>query len=554
MDVESGFPMPEHSATTNPVWAQRRMIERLGQAMARQGHVRLIETHISWVLLCPPFAYKFKKPLSLPFLDYSTLPARLFNCEEELRLNRRLAPDLYLGLVQVSGSDESPAIGEPGSGPALDYALKMRAFTEDALWEQRIAHLLTSDDMVQLAALLSRFHSEAPRAPPSAPWAEPDAIASRTAADLAQVRALLAPAQHHEIESLADWLIEQHGVLHKTFSHRKTCGMVRECHGDLHCGNIVTIDGKVRVIDGIEFDPALCWIDVMHDVAFVWMDLHYHGRPDFAARLLNNYLQQGGDYTGLAVLLYYAAQRALVRCKVLLLRATQLRANADPVRAACAEAAAQAYRALAARARRPCAAALIITHGFSGSGKSTLCDRLVEPLGALQIRSDLERKRMACARRFELDRHAAAPPALYAARRSTATYLRLLQLARLAIAAGQSILVDAAFLHRWQRRAFRQLAQRLGVPFLIMDVHAPEALLTLRVSVRAAAGNDPSDADQAVLLQQKRAHEPLGADEQAWVLAVDNSADIDNRRSVILCRAVRQALAGGANEGNTDAD
>jgi aminoglycoside phosphotransferase family enzyme/predicted kinase len=471
--------------------AQKKLIEALLCQLQQHGPVRLIETHISWVLLTADVAYKFKKALQLDFLDYATLDARRFCCNEEIRLNRRLAPHMYLGVSAIHGPLHSPVIDGPGA--ALEYAVKMRAFDQQALWEYRVSHsLIGAQEVDLLADKLARFHCSAALAPSASNWGTPALIAARTDADLAAVKALLKPGNEKTMfDAIVCWQAARQVELAPVFARRKALGWVRECHGDLHCGNIVTAEHGVEVFDCIEFNPALRWLDVIHDLAFVIMDLLCRARPDLAARLMNRHLQHSGDYSGLAVLRYYMVQRAMVRCKVALLRCRQQDGAAlkaedkskdapdnvagteaeDDEATKTARAQASAYLACAFHSLTPAPAAIIIAHGFSGSGKSTVCDALVGVLGALQLRSDIERKRLY---RIRPGAHSKAQPVagIYTPRATSAVYLRLRRLAARITAAGFPVIVDAAFLQCAQRRQFRQLAQALGLPFFILDVHA----------------------------------------------------------------------------------
>jgi predicted kinase len=338
-------------------------------------------------------------------------------------------------------------------------------------------------------------------------------------------------------QTLTKWQAAQHLALAAVMARRKKLGAIRECHGDLHCGNIITRGEQVDVFDCIEFNDSLRWIDVMHDLAFVWMDLHCRGRADLAARLMNRYLQLSGDYRGLVVLRYYGVQRALVRCKVALLRAKQL----DAQSAAGAMLEARNYLRYASDSILPTRAAIIITHGFSGSGKSTLCRDLVELLGAVQVRSDIERKRL---HRIAPAHSAAAEPGagIYGARASGATYLRLCRLARDIAATGMPVIIDAAFLQRSQRRQVQQLAQELGLPFFIIDVHATPATLRARVLERERDGNDASDAGLGVLEHQLATHEPLGTDELPYVIAIDSEHAMDGKQLNLTFSRLLQTL------------
>ncbi len=518
---------------------QARLLHLLARRLESDGaRAQLIETDISWILLTGDLAYKFKKAIRRDVLDYGSLAARRVACEEELRLNRRLAPELYLGLASVSGSCSRPVIDGPGT--VLEVAVRMRRFAQCALWQARLdAGQLGTAEVRGLAMLLADFHAGAPRAERAQPWGSARLVAARTLEDLDGVAALLSGRRQRTLlAEIAGWLREQHRRLARVFARRKAEGRVRECHGDLHCGNILTLDGRVRVFDGIEFNAGLRWIDVAQDLAFIWMDLQCQGQGALAARLLNDYLERSGDYGCLAVLPYYRVQRALVRCKVALLRAV----SGKPGRIA-ALARASRYLAFAHASAVPGAPSLIIAHGLSGSGKSWLCAGLVEPLEAVRLRSDVERKRL----------HAGAVTAgptslpgagMYDRASNTATYRQLARFARTGLLAGFPMLVDAAFLERERRQVFRRLAQRCQASFLLLQVSAPVALLQARLAARAQAGSDPSDADQAVLAYQMThaGAQGLSADELDEAVAVVNDVEFGGEALAALASRLRERL------------
>ena len=536
-------PTQASAAGESDLHAQRDMLGALLDSLQEQGaQARLIETHISWVLLTANFAYKFKKALRLDFVDYATLAERRFYCQEEVRLNRRLAPDIYLGVVSIIGPrDHLVIVDDDGKNDAtvLEHAVKMRTFAQESLWEYRVAQaLIWPQETDLLAHKLSVFYLGAEHAASDSSWGTPQAIAKRSSEDLAVIASLL--DQRDDLataQALIEWQAAQHQALSRTFTRRKVLGMIRECHGDLHCGNIITRGERVDVFDCIEFNDSLRWLDVMHDLAFVWMDLQHRGRADLAARLMNLYLQLSGDYRGLAVLRYYGVQRSLVRCKVALLRARQV--DGDASAAAILEA--RSYLKFAADSILPAKAAIIITHGFSGSGKSTLCRHLVELLGAVQVRSDIERKRL---HRIAPLHHATAKPGagIYGARANSATYLRIRRLARDIASAGMPVIVDAAFLQCVQRRQLQQLAQELGLPFFIIDVHATPATLRARVLERERQGNDASDAALGVLEHQLATHEPLGTDEWPHVIAIDSERPMNSTQLNLTFSTLVQTL------------
>jgi aminoglycoside phosphotransferase family enzyme/predicted kinase len=513
---------------------QAKLIAVLAALLREQGQaVEVFETHISSVLVAGPYAYKFKKALHFDFLDFSTLEARRFYCHEEVRLNRRLAPGIYLDVVAIKGSPAHPVIEGPGA--ALEYAVRMRAFAQESLWSERIGkNLLGTQEIDELAHKLAQFHRDTPAAPANSAWGAPELLRQVFDDSLALLGQLARTDEERAaLAALGTWQKEQQSLLSGHFAQRKAAGMVRECHGDLHSGNIVTIDGRVAVFDCIEFNDSLRWIDVISDVAFIYMDLQFHGLRALAARLLNGYLEASGDYEGVGVLRYYQAGLALVRWKIAVLRARQLEAGQEA--ASCEELAA-GYRAFAAQLIKPPPAALIITHGFSGSGKSTCARHLVELSGAIQIRSDVERKRM-----HGIAATDPAPTRLYDPAVTRATYERLRNLAAVAVAAGMPVIIDAAFLMREQRRRFADLAAELGVPFFILDIHAGPDTLRARVAAREG---DASDAGVEVLVQQLARHDALSEAENVHAVRIDSEAGLDEDAVRSACQTLVSALSG----------
>ncbi len=285
--------------------------------------VQLIETHISYVLLAGGFAYKIKKAVDLGFLDFRALRQREFYCREELRLNRRTAPELYLDVLPLTGTLSRPCIG--GAGPAMDWVLRMRAFDQDGLWDR-----LATRGQLQPAHIdagteaLCALHDAAAVAAPDHPAARPQQVRAPVRESLAALRqACLTPHECARLDTLSDWEARTFEQLHDAFERRARAGRVRECHGDLHLGNVTEFEGRTTLFDCLEFNAALRWTDVMSDVAFMAMDLHAHGLPRLAHRFVNGMVERSGDHDGLRVLRYFALYRALVRAKVAALRDAQ---------------------------------------------------------------------------------------------------------------------------------------------------------------------------------------------------------------------------------------
>lgn len=521
---------------------QKRLIDRLAHVLeVAEGKVSQFETHISRVLVAGKYAFKFKKALRLPFLDFSTLEARRFYCVEECRLNRRLAPHLYIDVVPVSGEVEHPVIG--GTGTAIEYAVRMHAFEQQALWSFRIGHdLLAFDEIDDLVSKLAGFHLNASAAPLEAEWGTAQAIGAYSGETLSELSGLVVDAHGQElVVALQQWETEQAHRLADTFQRRKAQGMVRECHGDLHCGNVLTANGEVQVFDCIEFNSSLRWIDVMNDLAFIHMDLALRGRSDFAARLLNRYLEITGDYSGVTVLPYYRTHRALVRAKVMLLRMGQPDIHAQD-KEECKQSG-LAYLAFARQCSLPKRTAIMITHGVSGRGKTTFARYLVQQLDAIQVRSDIERKRMHGLP--EISRSGALPgESLYSAAATQMTYEHLRSLARSIVDAGWPVIVDAACLKVGQRKLFHALAEEIGVPFFIFDIRASRTTMTSRIVSRGKADLDASDAGVSVLESQLRNDEPLTAEETTHAIVVDTESGMDLQMARDACAPVLAVLGG----------
>ena len=347
------------------------------------------ETHISWVILTGLYAYKVKKNVHLDFVDASTLETRRFLCEEELRLNRRLALDLYIDVVTITREAGGLRIG--GHGPIVEYAVRMRQF--DASQELSVlleGDMLDEHEFVDLGRRLARFHESAPKATCDKEFTHTTDLHDTVLGNLATLLSHLdAETPLPEMGLLVDWT---HDYLHDSLTQlrlREQCGAIRECHGDLHARNIVRWRGQLIPFDGLEFDPKLRWIDVMNDVAFLVMDLMAHERQDLACAFLNAYLERTGDYDGVRHLAFYSVYRSLVRAMVDCLGAENDLTHREDFQKRLQ----MRIKTASVFVNQP-VPTLFIMHGVSGSGKSWMSERLIPQLGAIRIRSDAERKRL----------------------------------------------------------------------------------------------------------------------------------------------------------------
>ena len=504
-------------------------------------NIQLLETHISWVILTGSIAYKIKKAVNFDFLDFSTLEKRHFYCNEEVRLNRRFAPDLYLDVVAVRGSPERPTW--QGEGATIEYAVRMRQFPQQALLSSLASrHGITEDHVDEIAALVADMHASAAVADANGQYGLPGGIHHWVVENFMHIRpALPDGGRRQRLDCLEQWCEQEFRRREAVFHTRRVEGFVRECHGDLHLGNLALIDGRITPFDCIEFNPRLRWIDVMSESAFLVMDLQDRGYPELACRFLNTLLQRTGDYAGVGILRYYLVYRALVRAKVTVLRIVQAVASTAPNDEVWREY--DSYAELAAGYAEALAPALIITHGVSGSGKSWMAFRLANRMGAIQLRSDVERKRL-FGYRMDAKTGSGVQSGIYTAEASRQTYARLANLARYLIDGGYTAIVDAAFLKHNERMQFRLLAEELGVPFVLLDFFAHEALLRERICGRQVSGTDPSEAGVEVLQVQLRLREALDSDERKHAIAIDTSREVSVDDLVSLIAESLQSAPG----------
>ena len=484
----------------------------------------VIETHISWVLLTGPYAYKIKKPVNFGFLDFSTLAQRKHFCEEELRLNRRLAPLLYLDVVTITGTEQTPQLN--GESPAIEYAVKMRQFPQQAQLDRRLAQEgLAPEQIDQLAQTVARFHAKIAPVSSDSPFGDLDHVTAPVLENFTQIRHCL---QQEEVDRCIDrihtWTQAQLTSLRTVFQQRKQDGFIRECHGDMHLRNMALLEGNIVIFDCIEFNKNFYLIDVMSEIAFVVMDLEDRQQSPLARRFLNGYLQITGDYPGLRVFSYYKVYRAMVRAKVDALRTSQEPAGSPEYQQTFQDL--LQYLHLAESYTQPAHPVLLINHGLSGAGKSVATRRLLEQFDVIVLRSDVERKRL-----FNLntDRHATAQvgEGIYNPQASEQTYTHLAMLAKSLLQSGYSVIIDAANLKKAQRDLFIRLAALFHCPYAILHYQASVATLRQRVSHRMLHEHDASDATLQVLEQQIASVEPLCNEELTHCINIDTEQELD---------------------------
>lgn len=487
-------------------------------------YFKVMETHISWVILTGDYAYKIKKPVDFQFLDFSTLEKRHFYCHQELQLNQALAPEIYQAVLDIRGSLDQPFFN--GSGEIIEYAIKMREFPQEMLFDKLLARDELSSRLIEKTArIMADFHEKASRDVPQARLGTPEQIHEPVMQNFAQIRPLLSiKAELDQIERLEQWACQQHQLLRDVFQARKDQGFIRACHGDIHLGNIALLQERPVIFDCIDFNDEFRWTDTMADLAFLAMDLEDKKRPDYAHLAINAYLEQSGDYQGLAVLRYYQCYRAVVRAKVTLFGVLQAGLSSEQQ-----EKIREQYRRIIVLAEHYTKAgmpAVMIAHGVTGTGKSTVAQSLVTYLGAIRVRSDVERKRLqgltiADRSDSELNQQ------IYSPKATQETYQHLAQVAEWIVQAHYPVVVDATFLQKAQRDTFEQLASRLQIPFLIIECQASDATLQARVQRRKTTERDPSEATLQVLHMQQETLEPLTTQEQAQSISFNTDQQFD---------------------------
>jgi len=498
------------------------LVEKLRQPSAYTHPVEkieVVETHISLVFLTGQYAYKIKKSVNLGFLDFSSLENREHFCREELRLNRRLCKELYLDVLPVTMQGGNVMIG--GKGNIVDFAVKMLQFERSQEVDTLLAsNRITGDHIDRISRIVSAFHESAPAAGPDTPYGRAEILIKPIRDNFTEAERLKSERKEKALlKILKQWTEKEYSHLMPLFSRRKAQGAVRECHGDMHTGNMVLWKKSIMIFDCIEFNPLLSTIDVMSEIAFLVMDLKHSGHPEYAWRFLNNYLSLTGDYEGLPLLRFYMTYRAMVRAKVTAIRHLQEK-NREEKEKTLAEH--HSYISTALACSSPAHPGLILTCGVSGSGKTSVAREIASHIPAIHIRSDIERKRLFGLKQFDrsgwdLSRE------MYSEKSSRKTYTRLFEIASTCLMNDYTVIVDATFLRREERERFMALSRNAQCPVFILHCTAPVKLLEERVTARNLSGGDASEADRSVLMEQLRHLSSFSTEEQSTTVTIDTS-------------------------------
>jgi aminoglycoside phosphotransferase family enzyme/predicted kinase len=454
-----------------------------------------IDTHSAIVFLAGERAYKLKRAVHFDYLDFSTVERRRAMCEAELRLNQRTAPDLYLGVVPITRTP-ARAFALAGSGPAVDWVVEMRRFAKEALFDRlAAAGRLDLELMSPLAAAIAEFHRIAEPRTDRGGKAGMEWVIEGNAQGFAEYgRDVLDPLACQRLTDASRAELDTRGGL---LDERRASGVVRHCHGDLHLRNIVLLDGRPTLFDGVEFNDDIACVDVLYDLAFLLMDLWRRGLPRHANAVWNRYLEDGADLNGSRVMPLFLSCRAAVRAKT---SATAARLQTDGGRQKELGAVAREYLVMAETLLHSPGPCLVAIGGYSGTGKSTLALGLAPSVGgvpgAIVIRSDVIRKRLSGV--SPLDR---LGPEGYSSEMSERVYATVAERAAKAIREGHSAIVDAVYARPGDRQAIERVAADVAVPFAGIWLEAPQTTLITRVEQRRG---DASDADAGVIRLQHR--------------------------------------------------
>lgn len=506
---------------------EQRLIRSLMKPSAypeSTGSVQLVQTHVSFIFLTDVYAYKIKKPVDFGFLNFSTLDRRRFYCNEEVRLNRRLCPDIYLGVVEVRETTEGAAF--QGNGKVMDYAVKMKRLPEDRMLDRLLAEdKLTAEDIRKIARKIGDFHLHAERGDKLDSFGEMETIRHNWEENLRQIDSYIdVTLKKNDLDCITSWGERFMLDNAQSFAKRVVDGFIRDCDGDIHMENIsLGTDGNVCIFDCVEFNDRFRYGDTAADIAFLLMDFDYHGRPDFSDVLLAEYEDATRDTGVRQVLDFYLVYRAIIRGKVESMRLS------DPLipereREEARDKAIRYFRlARGYILRKQLPPSLIIVCGLTGTGKSFTARELAFELRVEILNSDVVRKKLAgipltAPRQEEHDK------GIYSIEFNALTYDELLSHAKISLMAGKSVIVDATFRRKADRARFRQLANYLDAPCHIILTSCPESLVKERLRARQLQPGAVSDGRWEIFEQQQKEFEQIGQ-EEGNLIVIDTSHD-----------------------------
>lgn len=492
--------------------------------------VKLIQTHISYVLLTGDYSYKVKKPVNFGFLDFSTRERRRHFCQEELRLNRRLSPKLYMAVFAIAPTPADPSqyqlAADTNTAEAVEYTLQMRQFDQDNLFSRLFERdELTVDLMQTLGKQVAVFHQAAETSEEIQQFGSVEAVRQvaedNYATSLSYVGRVQPQAQLDETRAFSEQFFAKH---QDWFAQRQAEGRIRECHGDLHLNNVCLYQEQIQIFDCIEFNQEFRNTDTIYDAAFMVMDLEFQGRSDLANIFLNAYLEHTGDYRGAAMLPLYLSMRAYIRAKVNSLVLDDLSISEAEKQQAQERAA--AYYQMAWTYTQTQRGQIVLMSGLSGSGKTTVARQVSQHLKAIHIRSDAVRKHLAGVPLDQRSDSGQYGSGIYTPEMTQRTYDRLLELGVFLASQGLPVVLDAKYDQQALRQAAIAQAKAQGIPIQICYCTAPLDLLRERLQTRTG---DIADATAELLNDQQKAMEAFSEAEQALVQTIHTDQELEKQ-------------------------
>jgi aminoglycoside phosphotransferase family enzyme/predicted kinase len=481
--------------------------------------ITTIETHSSIIFVTGDFAYKLKKSVNFGFLNFSSLTLREKFSTLEITLNKRTAPDIYLSVSPVWQTTTQPLAYTliPQASQPVEYLVKMQQFDPNKVLGAYLKNNSLSEQQVtQLTRNIVQLHQEAETVSNTIELGDPDNLIQPMLENFSTLfKSFQHPDLQYRLKQLSQWTLLTHQQLKPHLLRRKQQGFIRACHGDLHLDNIALIQEIPTLFDGIEFNEQFRWIDPLNDLSFLLIDLEFNQQEDIAHQILNDYMNQTGDYEALPLLIFYKVYRAMVRCKITTLRAFQL-PKTETIALQSLQAQSHKFLSQAESfAYTETTPQLILMQGVSGSGKSYFAKQLVTQFHFMSISSDIERKRL-----YHISPLTRMPNSekqhLYSDQMSRTTYQQLLKKTQVMLESGMSVVVDATFLEHSHRQPFIELAQSMGISIGIFMILADLDTLKNAITHRNNTKTDPSDATIEVMQQQLEYNAPPATNQSVW--------------------------------------
>jgi len=489
----------------------------------------ILETHISWVVLTGTYAFKIKKPVDFGFLDFSTLEKRKFYCEEELRLNRRLAPNMYVDVVPIYDTKEGLRISAR-EGKIVDYAVKMIQFDQDRLMSNLLKnHFIRNEDIKNIVKILKTFYSNLSSSDKIKEFGDISTITKNTEENFEQTQNVIgltiSKETYEHIKDSTRAFIKSHESL---FRQRIKEGHIKDCHGDLHSGNmVIDKNGFITIFDCIEFNERFRYSDVAADIGFLAMDLDYQNFPSHSAYLIHEYIKRSNDKTLLEVLNFYKCYRAYVRGKVLgFMLSTDLNKKTEKKIIAKANKYfelssyyADLFSCTVDTNRKPI---LFLMHGLAGTGKSTIAHKISTDYNAIEIGTDIVRKKMAGMNKYQ-HQYDEFGKGLYSSEKTDDTYREVIKEAENHLQKGKNCILNGTFLQKKHRDWALDMATQYGVKMIIVHCTCNEEDIKERFTERAVE-KSVSDGRLDIYVKQKKEYQPLHENDIVMVINTSNNS------------------------------